>query len=99
MNPVRRNARGQTLAGLAEGELGIEMGPGADGRLEFLDALETGPHEFLRGDLAVANGLGGLDGVQESLVHPYFPNRYSGSHRAIPGKLYINTMAKITMPR
>jgi hypothetical protein len=79
--------------------IGIEMRPSADGRLELLDALETGAHEFLRGDLALANGLGGLDGAQENLVHSYFPNKASGSHRAIPGKLYINTMAKITMAR
>ena len=77
----------------------VQVRPCADRILAFLDTPKASAHQVPGRDRALADSLGGLGGTDKIRFHPYGPNRNSGSQRAIPGKLYISTMAKMTIAR
>ena len=69
-HPVQRAQAGSRLApflcglGLGQGVFLVQVGPGADGVLDLLYAVEARSHQFFRSQLAVADFAGGVGGGQ-----------------------------------
>jgi len=89
---------------LFQRQLGIEISPGFDIFVILLNPVQAGLDDLARGYLALAQrrqrrGRGREDCLRHNPYPNFCGNRYSGSQRAIPGKLYISTMARMTMAR